>query len=76
MFENVIISKYNKIIYLLCLDDDIKNYKKNILNEKYNLYKNNILSYNDYYKIYNNEYFKKLKIYVYIYKLNFYNIDL
>ena len=39
MFENVIISKYNKIIYLLCLDDDIKKYKKNILNEKYNLYK-------------------------------------
>lgn len=76
MFENVIISKYNKIIYLFFLDDDIKEYKKNILNEKYNLYKNNILSYNDYYKIYNNEYFKKLKFYVYIYKLNFYNIDL
>jgi len=69
MFNNKYTTKYNKIIYLLYLDDEIINYKKNILNMKFKLLINNKLSYREYYDIYNKIYFDKIKYYNYINKL-------
>jgi len=69
MFNNKYTTKYNKIIYLLYLDDEIINYKKNVLNVKFKLLINNKLSYREYYDIYNKIYFDKIKYYNYINKL-------
>jgi len=69
MFNNKYTTKYNKIIYLLYLDDEIINYKKNVLNVMFKLLINNKLSYREYYDIYNKIYFDKIKYYNYINKL-------
>ena len=57
MLSNSYITKYNKIIYLICLNRDLLEFKKGILSEKYKLYSMNKITFNEYYNIYNKIYF-------------------
>ena len=61
MFKNVFIMKYNKIVYILCLEKDLYEYKKYVLNYHHELYINNELDYKTFYNVYNKIYFDKLK---------------
>lgn len=61
MFKNVFIMKYNKIVYILCLEKDLYEYKKYILNYHFELFINKQLDYKTFYNVYNKIYFDKLK---------------
>lgn len=60
MFNNKIIQNYNKIIYLICLERDLYEYKINILNVNFNLLMKKEITYDDYYNTYNKIYFDKM----------------
>ena len=61
MFKNVFIMKYNKIVYILCLERELHQYKKYILNYHFELFINKQLDYKTFYNVYNKIYFDKLK---------------
>ena len=61
MFKNVFIMKYNKIIYILCLERELYEYKKYILKYHFELFINKQLDYKTFYNVYNKIYFDKLK---------------
>ena len=61
MFNNVFIKKYNVIVFKICLERDLYEYKKDVLNLKYNLYSNNEITFDEFYNVYNKIYFDKLK---------------
>ena len=61
MFKYVFIMKYNKNNYILCLERDLYEYKKNILNYHFELFINKQLDYKTFYNVYNKIYFDKLK---------------
>jgi len=69
MFSNQF--NYNKIIYLEILDNTIKNHKKNVLNIMCNYLHNGIISYDDYYNIYNKNHFNLYKYYNQYYNMNY-----
>jgi len=48
MFRNVFIMKYNKIIYILCLEKDLYEYKKYILHYHFEIFRNKELDYKRY----------------------------
>lgn len=62
MFNNKIIQNYNKLIYLICLERDLYEYKRNVLNVKFNFLMKKEISYYDYYNNYNKIYFDKIII--------------
>lgn len=61
MFNNVFIMKYNIIVFKICLERDLYEYKRDVLNLKYNLYSNNKITFDEFYNVYNKIYFDKLK---------------
>ena len=61
MFKNVFIMKYNKIVYILCLERDLHEYTKYVLNYHFELFINKQLDYKTFYNVYNKIYFDKLK---------------
>ena len=61
MFKNVFIMKYNKIVYILCLERELYEYEKYILNYHFELFINKQLDYKTFYNVYNVIYFDKLK---------------
>ena len=61
MFNNVFIKKYNIIVFKICLERDLYEYKRDVLNLKYNLYSNNKITFDEFYNVYNKIYFDKLK---------------
>ena len=61
MFRNVFIMKYNKIVYILCLERELYEYKIYILSYHFELFINKQLDYKTFYDVYNKIYFDKLK---------------